>query len=373
MQLSTLYGRNADGSIKQWSIDVEPRGVFAHIKTQFGRVDGALTNTLEVVTEGKALGTKSATTPMEQAQKEARSRWMKKKKAGYVESIEAAREGQVDAVIEGGIVPMLAQKYSEHAAKIQFPCLVQPKLDGIRCLAIVKNGKCTLWTRTRKPILSVPHIQRAIESQALLAGASEVVLDGELYHHGLRREFEKIVSLVRQDSPKRGHEVVEYHIYDMVSPRPFMDRLSWLESHLRPARPLVLVETRPCPSEAGIEAQLEQRLKQGFEGVIVRNARSPYESKRSFHLQKVKRFEDADFEITGTEEGRGLMAGRAVFVCKTASGGEFRCKMEGPMEALRQYLGNPKVVGKKLTIRYQGFTSGDLPRFPIGVAVRDYE
>jgi DNA ligase-1 len=106
---------------------------------------------------------------------------------------------------------------------------------------------------------------------------------------------------------------------------------------------------------------------------MVRNSDSLYENKRSYGLQKVKEFDDTEFVIVGTEEGRGRMAGKAIFVCKTDKGATFNVKMEGSLENLRKYLNNPRVVGKRLTVRYQGYTNGDVPRFPVGVIVRDYE
>jgi DNA ligase-1 len=112
----------------------------------------------------------------------------------------------------------------------------------------------------------------------------------------------------------------------------------------------------------------------GYEGAMIRNTLSLYENKRSYGLQKIKEFDDAEFEIIGVEAGRGRMSECAIFVCKTKKGDEFNCKMEGSLDALKVFLQKPKsVIGKVLTVRYQGMTSGDVPRFPIGVTVRNYE
>ena len=114
--------------------------------------------------------------------------------------------------------------------------------------------------------------------------------------------------------------------------------------------------------------------KVGYEGAMVRNGASMYEGKRSYGLQKIKEFDDAEYKIVGVEAGRGRMTECGIFVCETKKGATFSCKMEGELEALKPFLKNPKlVIGKQLTVRYQGLTNGDLPRFPIGVIVRDYE
>ena len=42
--------------------------------------------------------------------------------------------------------PMLAHEFKKNKHKVKYPCIVQPKLDGIRCIATIKDGKCTLRT-----------------------------------------------------------------------------------------------------------------------------------------------------------------------------------------------------------------------------------
>jgi DNA ligase-1 len=99
-----------------------------------------------------------------------------------------------------------------------------------------------------------------------------------------------------------------------------------------------------------------------------------YEAGRSMGLQKIKQFDDAEFEVTGVRAGRGRMSECAIFTCSTETGESFACKMEGALDTLKPYLTNPDTaIGKKLTVRYQGLTNGGVPRFPIGVGVRDYE
>jgi len=82
----------------------------------------------------------------------------------------------------------------------------------------------------------------------------------------------------------------------------------------------------------------------------------------------------AEFKITGIKSGRGRMTDCAIFTCTNKNGDLFDCKMEGSLEKLKDILLDSRnVIGKMLTVRYQGFTNGNMPRFPIGVSVRDYE
>ena len=368
----TLYSLNSDGSVQEWTISVRD----ATIHKTYGRVGGSLMKTSDTIREGKNIGRANETTPHEQAFAEAQSAWEKKQKSGYNENVNHAKAGKVSAVhIAGGIEPMLAQKWRDHSAKIQFPAFMQPKLDGIRCIAMLRNGKCTLWTRTRKPIKSMPHIVAELEA---IFAKKNIVLDGELYNHAYKDKFEQIVSLVRPDAPKVGHEVVQYYVYDVVGTGASFavrsEKLAKEYLHRRlNLKHIVVVETIEVGEDDVTECFTAWR-KQGYEGAMIRNAASLYENKRSYGLQKIKEFDDAEFEIVGVESGRGRMSECAIFVCETKKGEEFRCKMEGSLDALKDILKFPKkIVGKKLTVRYQGITNGGVPRFPIGVSVRDYE
>jgi DNA ligase-1 len=178
---------------------------------------------------------------------------------------------------------------------------------------------------------------------------------------------------VKQVTPKAGHEVVEYHIYDMIDDFEFHERSNIIEK-ADLVSPLVAVKTTYTLNAEELMQQFTEDRAAGYEGTMVRNADSLYEGKRSYNLQKIKEFDDSEFKITGVKSGRGRMADCAIFTCTNASGDLFDCKMEGSLDVLKEILKNPKsVIGKLLTVRYQGFTNGKMPRFPIGVSVRDYE
>lgn len=138
--------------------------------------------------------------------------------------------------------------------------------------------------------------------------------------------------------------------------------------------PLVAVKTTHTLNAEELMQQFTEDRNDGYEGTMVRNADSLYENKRSYNLQKIKEFDDAEFKITGVKSGRGRTQGCAIFTCATSKGDLFDCKMEGSLDRLKEILLDSRnVIGKMLTVRYQGFTNGKMPRFPIGVSVRDYE
>ena len=370
-----LYSLNSNGSIQRWTISVEDNRIIK----EYGQIGGKMQSITDIIRDGKNIGKSNETTSKEQAIAEATAQWEKKLKSGYAKTQKDAKAGVVDTkFVTGGIEPMLAHKFRDHANKIIYPCYAQPKLDGIRCIAIIENGVATLWTRTRKPITGVPHIIRAIEKQfpncvPHCVGKYRIVLDGELYNHAYKNRFEEIVSFVKQVTPKAGHEVVEYHIYDMVNDFEFHERTDTINNAELQA-PLIAVKTNYVSNADQLTEQLGSDRFDGYEGTMVRNADSEYEHKRSYNLQKIKEFEDAEFKITGVKSGRGRMVDCAIFTCTTKNGDLFDCKMEGSLDVLKDILKNSRsAIGKMLTVRYQGLTNGNLPRFPIGVCVRDYE
>lgn len=373
--LQTLFKKSSTGAILQWRIWVYDTATCAHIITEHGQLGGKLQTSCDVIKEGKNKGRSNSTTWSQQADLEALASWEKQLKKGYVKTAEAAAAGEVDDVIEGGVFPMLAHKFSEQGHKIVYPAFAQPKFDGHRCTALIENGKVTLWSRTRKQITGLPHIVKDLERMANAARLEGVVLDGELYNHDYRSNFEELTSFIRTPEAKEGHEVVQYHVYDIADPTLIQGQrfaiIDRAKEFFRPST--VAVETISVSSEDDLMLAFESFLERGYEGCMVRNSTGKYMNKRSYDLQKVKEFDDAEYQVVGVEEGRGKLAGHAIFVCKTEGGAEFRVKMKGDSAALKTYFESPDTcVGRMLTVKYQGITNKtQVPRFPVGIRFRE--
>ena len=111
-----------------------------------------------------------------------------------------------------------------------------------------------------------------------------------------------------------------------------------------------------------------------YEGLMLRNKQGPYEHSRSRHLQKYKEFEDDEFEIVGFKEGVGNDKGTIVFKCVTKEGISFDCRPRGTVEYRKElFEDGENLIGKPLTVRYQGYGSQGAPRFGVGISIRDYE
>jgi DNA ligase-1 len=275
--------------------------------------------------------------------------------------------------------PMLANVYDRAKACTTpgyFPRAIQPKLDGVRLLATMHaDGRLELVSRTGKPLAHQDSFLRDDMAKVPVG----VTLDGELYACGIG--FQTILSLVKNTRIDESlRDRLEYHVYDVVTPEghSFAARerfIAALFSSCPNFRKLRKVNTVVANGVEEVDAALVAAIDEGYEGVMIRSMTAPYEhGKRSSGLLKLKRFVDAEFEIVGVEEAGGRDAGTAVFVCITKDGKRFRVRPTGTRaERSRMLVGASGLMGKGLTVKFQELTDDGVPRFPVGVAVRDYE
>lgn len=379
--MKPLYKLNTQGKIETWKIEVfdydieDITDMFpAVIKTTYGELKGKQQSKTFQIHCGKNIGKKNETTILEQAFAEAEAKWLKQLKKGYVENLKDAQAGKTDSIITGGVIPMLAHSYDDHKDKIQFPVLAQPKLDGQRCLAHYKNGKVTLWTRTRKPILSCPHVIEELEK--ILKGQTEMYLDGELYNHALKDDFEKLMSAVRKQKPSEESLKIHYWVYDCILPEGgctgarnmLIDSFNFMNK----CKHIKLTPTRQLISHDLLESYQKSWIEMGYEGLMVRALFVEYEHKRSKHLLKMKTFQDAEFKITNVVPGKD---NSVVFVCETEDGTKFEATKSGDKEKNQIYLKKSSLwKGKQLTVKFQGLTGArKVPRFPVALRIRDEE
>lgn len=290
----------------------------------------------------KNAGKANETTAEQQAEQEAAAKRAKRAKA----------EGRT-------IKPMLAKTYA--AKKFVPGSTVQPKLDGVRCLAYWEHDRVVLQSCGGDDY-PVEHIRRAVEA-TLEPGDT---FDGELYIHG--RSLQEIVSLVKR--PQEGSQALEYWIYDRPSEKSSRFRMPYPGSFTHPLR-AVLGKIAYAPED--VRKINAEHVSKGFEGSIIRAPFALYDyGKRSWRLMKLKEWQDDEFEIMGWKTGEGKFSDVPIFRCKTRAGKEFDCNPPGDMAARRALL--PKadaLVGQQLTVKFFDWTDDGLPHFPVGLNIRE--
>lgn len=361
----SLYGKPSNGTkVKKWTISVEPKEDFWIIKRVYGYIGFKETESVKEIKKGKNIGKKNETTPRQQAISEAESMWTKQKEQGYCETVEDIQDTS--------FLPMLAHNYTKRQGDIKTPFYTQPKLDGVR-VTVTSDG--VLSSRTGKPYVGFEHISESVKNLMIDDG---IILDGELFTFDL--DFETICSVCRKSKEiDPNQKLVKFYIFDMFDQKnkqkTFEERYNVLKT-LKLSDPLILVESKLVESKDCIHEIHEDYLKEKYEGVIIRNTFGTYKNNyRSTDLQKYKTFIDDEYKIVDFTEAQGNDKGTIIFTCKDhKSNLRFSVRPKGSREKRRDWFQNfDKIKGKMLTVRYQNLTEYGVPRFPVGVAIRDYE
>lgn len=368
IEYKTLYRRDSKGRLRSWRMEVNGERYFS----TSGIVGGTMFTTPSTVATERNVGRSNYRDAEAQAIFEVEAEYTKKRSEGWSDTIP---DGNAMSVT-GKFSPMLAHSYSDHLKKIVFPLFTQPKLDGIRCVARADG----LWTRNGKPIFGVPHIARSLEP--VFERHPDLVLDGELYNHDLRNDFEKIVSIVKKQQPTiedliASQSLMQYHVYDCVigttDDRVFSDR--WLARaewsiYLPEDAAVYTVLTNSAAHQDDLDTQYGQYLELGYEGQMIR-FNEAYENRRTSKLLKRKEFLDEECTITGVEEGNGTWGGTAKKLLMVRDNGiAFESNIRGNRETLADILRDPtQVIGKRATVRYQNLLASGKPRFPVVVQI----
>ena len=425
--LPVLYGTEKNGKTRVWIAKIYLKGKSKSAQAQaqqapafatieHGQHEGKLQLTIREYTEGKNIGRKNETTPFQQCIAETKRKWTDKhEKESYQETIQYEASASASAPDQPPpphqhakkYFPMLAHTFEPATTtakknNIVFPCFVQPKLDGLRCIMyrdpITTELHCQ--SRTGAYFDTMDHIKTSLAP--VFAKHPAVVFDGELYTTEI--PFEELAGLIKKKkltpSDKDRLRAIEYHIYDVVDEtKPFEDRHAMLRKifaqnaasrmaspHATPTSTstststsdhmpqfIRLVPTTEAKTPANFKALFSEFIDSGYEGIMLRNKKGMYRCNyRSHDLQKYKEFLEDEFLIVGFTQGDGRDKGTIIWICVTKEGKEFSVRPRGTMEHRRKlFQTGEKYVGKKLTIIYQELTEEGKPRFPVGKDVRD--
>lgn len=191
---------------------------------------------------------------------------------------------------------MLCYPFSEkRLEKWGYPVIIQPKLDGDRCRAIIKDHKVTLLSSEENEITSVPHINKYLSLVF-----NNIELDGELYNHELtHNEIRSIVSRTKNLHPE--HEKIQFHNFDIISEHDQWSRLKYIIK----ARDSLVYRRVKCQIAMDFNRVISiynDYLDLNYEGMILRQPLAPYVRKRSTSIMKFKPKKDDWYEIIGWKE-----------------------------------------------------------------------
>ena len=275
------------------------------------------------------------------------------------------------------IKPMLAHKFDDGRVDWSKPVYIQPKLDGVRCL-LTKDGG---FSRTGKKFMNLAHIELALIP--FFKKHPDIVLDGELYNHKLKRDFEKIISLVRKQKPttddrRDAQHLVQFHVYDYIDDKydNYKTRMQQLVNSDIYDVQVKYVPARLVDSYNYARDLHATYLSEGYEGSIIR-LDGLYKHGRSYDLMKFKDFSDTEATIIGYELGKGKRTGTlGKFIMLDDEGVEFGCPPGKGYnyKDLAEMLKNvTDYIGRRATFTYFQRTQAGSYRHPLFKCIRNYE
>ncbi len=209
-----LFKTDSAGKIRRLRLYVEG----ADLCSDAGLLDGAkVTN--KKTCKPKNVGRSNETTGEAQALSEMWSKVAEKKNEGYCDTVDEAKDSSL-------VLPMLASEFAKVTIDYQLPVFAQPKLDGMRCMVIKRDGLVILMSRGGKEITTLAHINKDFENPKIPDG----IYDGEAYSLSLGN-FQNQMKAIKKYRPGIT-EQVEYHLYDIVLDKPYSERYNMLKTIL---------------------------------------------------------------------------------------------------------------------------------------------
>lgn len=354
-----LYKIDSKGGIRVWYIEYDHE----KYRSVSGLVDGKLVQAGWVYPTEKNVGKANSTTIEEQVIEEVTSIYKHQLHQGKYHN-------DINKVSDGAnfIECLLAATYKEKKHN-KFPYMKQPKLDGARCLGY--DGLCQ--SRNGKYYLSVPHIQET--TSKFSSDFPGYVLDGELYNHELKSDFETLMSIIRKTKNISDQDIeisknnVFYYVYDVITPFPMTteERINFLRENVYGKYEYIVeVETKFVKTKEDLEGEIVLDAENGYEGTMLRTRDSYYVGKRCDDLIKCKTFIDIECLVLDITDGDGVWRGRAKSATLQLPSGVIQnSNIIGNFAKTKELFDNKeKYIGGQCTVKFQGYTNEGKMRFP---------
>jgi DNA ligase-1 len=348
-----------------------PKDAYTTYHTSNGYIGMTITKSEDTIVKvGKNIGRKNETNVLQQAVKNARSKYNLKMNSGY--SLELKENTKKVPF------PMAVKPWKNESKKLVYPLYVQPKLDGIRMIAILVDNEVQIYSRRLHDVPGFDSLKSELYTQFMSLDEADrsVIIDGELYAHGMH--LNEISGIVRNESTDEINKCkLQYHIFDCFdTSRPnltFEDRYKIIEKFCEnKGKYTVLTKTKKVNNAEAADDFYFKVIGKGYEGIIYKMANKPYEysfdrEKRSSMYQKRKKQDDAEFEIVDFTSGKGKDADAIVFILKVKDGLTFNCVPNGTYTYRKELYKkatedfNNTFKGKLAKVIYDDISSDGVP------------
>ena len=269
--------------------------------------------------------------------------------------------------------------------RVDYPVRVEPKLDGLRCIAIKHNGSVTMFTRSGSEIDTLPTIKAALEA----AEWDDFVLDGEC----IGKDWSESASVMMSKKNGKDDSGMKFHVFDALTFVDWRDQHSVdsVDERVALVQELVAAVGAPCvvqvagktvKDHAELMSFYSDSMEKGYEGIMLKSLKSPYVFKRSDSVLKLKPVSTYEGVVVGHYEGNrgskreGLWGGFQVLMPNgvvTKCGGGFNDKMRAEVGIDPDaWVGRVvELEGQPDPLTPDGLTSEGKIRFPVFIRERD--
>lgn len=358
-----------------------------------------------------------------QALQEARKKYIDKIRDGYTPP---GANNEPLLTIMSGI------EYEPNKTKLNFPVGTETKLDGVRIWIRRSHGIIEGFSRGNIPFIRMKHLFSEVD-ELFNYLPYNCAIDCEMYHPKLK--FQELISVVRTtDFNHSLLPMLELYIFDLylIDNPPFEMRRYTLEKAMKTYRqdkfghcPQGMVggrheeiaDNRTKEDYLSLNASLYPKdaipngktklflttlynvfshdqiqqahdyfVSMGYEGSMIKKysngaaigtkeyKESQYLFGRGSHILKYKYFITKEAKCVDVKEAKGREEGCALLILEDENNNRFSVRMKGSFERRREWLLHPeRVLNRPVTYKYQELTDDGIPRFPVGIDVRDYE
>ena len=330
-----------------WKIYITNKKNIALIHIEHGQIGGKITKVSPQIVEPT-----SSKTALDRAKQLAKTKWQNKITTdGFAKKQETKKQ----------FLPMKPVDWDKYGDKIEYPAYLQPKLDGVRMFALIKDGKLTMLSRQNKPISNITHLEKHLE--AIFKKYPNIVLDGELLIGEPYKQSELRGILAKKYLEKENQNKIDkitYNIFDLVEmdklDEPFNKRWELAEKIAKQYNDIRLVPTYIVQNKSDIKQMFTKMVELGYEGAIIRNFKTLYRlGKQSMDVQKIKLYFMDKFKIIGYDEAKGNDKGTVIWEvqCLKNTNRSFRVKPMGTREMKKRLYENAeKHIGEMLEVYF---------------------
>lgn len=348
MAFPILYQRNPKGEIKTFQVSVED----AKVITVRGLLEG------EKKTTEKDYGNDTSL-----AEDKANQEFMRKVRAGYVDSLMALKEPAPD---DNGEIVMKSKKLVDlnNTSKL-FPIYVQPLYEGIRVKLLIKEALVICYDEDGIDISE--QVEHILTGFRLMSSKVDIALDGVLFHPDMSKE--DVLNTIEETPPP---EYVRLAIVDVIDRNlTFEERKRIVESFVYSSF-TTAAPNRECYDKRDLITACDGLRILGYKGVILRSHRSKYKPGVSNNLVESPLYQEDIFPIVASSTLADVNGEQPCLVCESDTGEEFKVEISAPLRGVAPEGKLDFWIGKLLHIRHFGLIDS-IPLLPYGNSIREPE